>query len=420
MKDKRIISIFIVLGVIIAILGGTLAYWSWSSNNTQKTNITFTTGANFSCSADGGGNIANTNYFVPTDCTNSTYAIKRTITTNITNSGSNPVYMDMWLNINSIGSGLSNSENFKYALTTSGTNCTTGVVSQGNFNGKVANDKVNLLSEVSSAGTYYLWVWLDAAETSSSTMNQSVSLSLGGTCTDEAPNYTYTVNLYDENATGYNSVWIGQTIPSGITQYTTPGDAITALELAYSSANSGATASLPFYLRHTVGDFLGWCMIRSNDTSNCIYNAPTEADCNTAMSNEEAPDGNTYTCINITVSNAVTESYVGFVVTPAMATANPGMVAGTYYLKGGDNGVSFLDNAKTIYDAFGGVGCYLDDNSGGNPYTTTPSSYFDCGVSGLYVQAKSNGYVDAGDDAGSYCKVRGDGRSDCRVEGYSS
>ncbi|MBR7042214.1 MAG: hypothetical protein IKI04_01805, partial [Bacilli bacterium] len=99
MKDKRIISIFIVLGVIIAILGGTLAYWSWSSTNEQKTNVTFTTGANFSCSADGGGNITNTNYFVPTDCTNSTYAIKRTITTSITNTGSNPVYLDMWLNI---------------------------------------------------------------------------------------------------------------------------------------------------------------------------------------------------------------------------------------------------------------------------------------------------------------------------------
>ena len=81
MKDKRIISIFIVLGVIFTILGATLAYWSWSSTNAQKTNVTFTVGANFSCSADGGGNITNTNYFVPTDCTNSTYAIKREITT---------------------------------------------------------------------------------------------------------------------------------------------------------------------------------------------------------------------------------------------------------------------------------------------------------------------------------------------------
>ena len=415
MENRRVITIFIVLSIIFAILGGTLAYWSWISDNTQKTNVTFTVGANFSCSADGGGNITNTNYFVPTDCTNSTYAIKREITTNITNSGSNPVYMDMWLNINSIGSGLSNSNNFKYALTTSGTNCTTGVVSQGNFNGKQANDKIGLLSEVTTANTYYLWVWLDAVETSQSTMNQSVSLSLGGECTDQAPNYTYTVNLYDENATNYNSVMIGSQIPSGITQYSSPGDAITALETAYSNANSGATTSLPFFLKHVLGDFSGWCIIMNNDTTNCLIVFQSEADCNTALSNEEAPDdGNTYTCSNITASNAVTESYVGFVVTPAMATANPGMVAGTYYLKG-DNGVSFLDNAKTIYDAFGGVGCYLDGASGGNPYTTTPSSYFRCEVSGLRANAYSIGSVGADDDASSNCEVASAGISLCVV-----
>ena len=49
--------------------------------------------------------------------------------------------------------------------------------------------------------------------------------------------------------------------------------------------------------------------------------------------------------------------------TQEMATANPGMVAGTYYLKGGDDGKAFLDNAKIIYDAFGGVGCSSDNTS---------------------------------------------------------
>ncbi|MBR7041890.1 MAG: hypothetical protein IKI04_00140, partial [Bacilli bacterium] len=184
MKEKKALVIFIALGVIFTILGATFAYWNWQSTAAQKTNVTFTVGANFSCSADGGGNITNTNYFVPTDCTNSTYAIKRTITTSITGS---PVYMDMWLTINAIGSGLSNSNNFKYAMTTNNNSCTTGVVSQGNFNGKVANDKIQLLDDVSSAGTYYLYIWLDAEETSSSTMNQSVSLSLGGECTDQKP-----------------------------------------------------------------------------------------------------------------------------------------------------------------------------------------------------------------------------------------
>ena len=153
----------------------------------------------------------------------------------------------------------------------------------------------------------------------------------------------------------------------------------------------------------------------NNDTSNCLYSAPTETDCNTVLSQEAPDDGNTYTCSNITASNVVTESYVGFVVTPAMAKANPGMVAGTYYLKGGDNGASFLDNAKTIYDAFGGVGCYLDDNSGGNPYTTTPSFGFYCIVSGLGATAESDGLVRADDNTNtnSGCAVGGDGGSYC-------
>ena len=96
--------------------------------------------------------------------------------------------MDLWLDINSLGTGLSNSVNFRYAFTTSSASPTTGVVSSGNFNGKTAGDKVNLLTEnqytATATETYYLWIWLDAEETSSETMNQTFSLSLNGSCYD--------------------------------------------------------------------------------------------------------------------------------------------------------------------------------------------------------------------------------------------
>ena len=286
MKDKRIISIFIILGVIIAILGGTLAYWSWSSTNAQKTNITFTTGANFSCSADGGGNITNTNYFVPTDCTNSTYAIKRTITTSITNSGSNPVYLDMWLNINSIGSGLSQSNNFKYALTTSSSSCTTGVVSQGNFNGKVANDKIQLLDDVSSAGTYYLYVWLDAAETSPSTMNQSVSLSLGGECTDQEP-LPKLINTISQGAVIDNISSTYVTNSNGVQFNAISSD--TNGKGIYIRSGTENDAHPIYYYRGAVTDnnvlFGGFCwkIVRTTDTGGIklIYNGvPSNGECN--------------------------------------------------------------------------------------------------------------------------------------------
>ena len=156
-----------------------------------------------------------------------------------------------------------------------------------------------------------------------------------------------------------NSTQIGQTIPNDVTIYSSAQDAMNAW-----TDYIGETR--PFYLKHIL-------------------------------------NGN----------NEIEESYVEFVVTEQMAQNNPGMVAGTYALKGGDSGASFVDNAKTIYDAFGGVGCYLDGNPGGNPYTTTPTSYFNCGVSGLYASADSDGGVGANDGDSDRCYVGSGGSSHC-------
>ena len=168
-------------------------------------------------------------------------------------------------------------------------------------------------------------------------------------------------------------------------------------------------------MKHTVADGTLWCANEydngvANGNSFCAF--PSQAACNSRISEWEY-DNITYTCVENTFTDGVAESYVGFVVTSEMAANNPGMVAGTYYLRGGDNGASFVENAKTIYDAFGGVGCYLDGNSGGNPYTTTPSSGFGCIVSGLNANAYSDGRVRAADDAGFNCRVGSYGISYC-------
>ena len=358
-KEKKISIILISLAIVFTIIGSTFAYWSWTTNSAQQTAVNFTVTSGFSCSADGGGNItSNDKMLAPAACTNTTYAIQRTVTVSptITQNGLD-IYLDLWLKVNSIGEGLAASDNFKYALTTSSSSCTTGVVATGNFNGATTNTQKTLLHEKKYSTTttdpYYLWIWLDAAETDSATQNQTFDIELGGSCTDEGPNYVYTVNLYDANVTNNNSVIIGSAIPNTITQYTTPEAAMAAF------------SNRPFYLKHRIQN------------------------------------------------NVVTESYVEFVVTSTMATNNPGMTAGTYYLKGGDSGAAFLDNAKTIYDAFGGVGCYLDGNSGGNPYTTTPSSNFYCYVSGLSAYANSNGYVNAYVGEEAYCDVDYGGASRC-------
>lgn len=191
-KEKRIITILMILTVVFTIIGGTFAYWSWRTTDAEKTNITFTITSDFSCSADGGGNITSSDVnLIPTVVSSTTTAnyIKREIKVTPTiNTAGKTIYMDLWLDINKLDSGLSNSVNFKYAFTTSSTSNTTGVVAEGTFNSKVAGDKVLLLNaqdfSATATNTYYLWIWLDAKETDSSTMNQTFSLSLNGSCYD--------------------------------------------------------------------------------------------------------------------------------------------------------------------------------------------------------------------------------------------
>ena len=356
-QDKTIIFIIIAV-TIVTVIGATYAYWTWVSNNSQNTAVTFTTGAGFSCSANGGGNITSSDVqLVPTTCTDTARAIKRTVTVSPTITQNNgDIYLDMWLKVNSIGSGLSNSQNFKYALTTDGTSCTSGtVVAEGNFNGATTNTEKTLLHEKTYSSTttetYYLWIWLDAAETDSATQGQSFNISLGGSCTNQSP-YVYTANFYSSGATDYNQVVIGNVISNNIIQYSTKEAAMEALKITI-----GGATDRPYYLKHRLNS-----------------------------------------------SNVVTETYVGFVVTPAMASANSGMTAGTYYLKGGDSGSAYSDNITTIISAFGSSRC------------TDNSSFYECTVSGtsaLNANVANTGAVRVYDNQSHTCAVNGSGRSNC-------
>ena len=81
-KNKKILTILITLTVIFTAIGSSLAYLSWISSEEQKTLVTFTATAGFSCSADGGGNIATGDVnLVPTLVNENTTGnyIKRTV-----------------------------------------------------------------------------------------------------------------------------------------------------------------------------------------------------------------------------------------------------------------------------------------------------------------------------------------------------
>jgi hypothetical protein len=249
-KNKRIITVLMILTIVFTITGGTLAYWAWRTTDAQKTNITFTITSDFSCSADGGGNITSASVkLVPTVVSNTTTAnyIKREVKVTPTlNTVDKTIHMDLWLDIITLDSGLSNSVNFRYAFTTSSTSNTEGVISRGNFYGKVANDKVILLRgkdyTSTTMETYYLWIWLDAAENDSATMNQNFNMKLGGECTDAVSRELYTANIYDSSIVDNNVAYIGQKLSNNIATYNTPDEVMNALKTA-----GGGTTSYPFF-----------------------------------------------------------------------------------------------------------------------------------------------------------------------------
>ena len=109
-----------ILTIVFTIMEGTLAYWSWRTTDEEKTNITFTITSDFSCSADGGGDITSGSInLVPTVVSSTTTGnyIKREVKVTPTiNTTGKTVYIDLWLDIKTLGSGLSGTDYFRYAF----------------------------------------------------------------------------------------------------------------------------------------------------------------------------------------------------------------------------------------------------------------------------------------------------------------
>jgi len=207
-------------------------------------------------------------------------------------------------------------------------------------------------SNYTATDNYQLFLWLDESyEMPSDGSTESYSISVNVNSNVGAIGVTPTLTeTYVVSKTTMNR---GSALPNGVNGRSTPE---LAMQDWSSIGNGGATR--PFYLRHVLNN-----------------------------------------------SNEIEESYVEFVVTEDMANANPGMVAGTYSLRGGDSGASYATNVDTIKAAFG--------------YSTNPSrctdevTYFSCTVSDLYAYAGDNGNVRAGDNESYYCSVGSGGSSYC-------
>ena len=203
-KKKYLMIGVIVLAVVLLISGGTYAFIVWSANETQATNVVFSVTPDYTCGADAGGHITSSDRMLaPTDCMDPEYAIQRTITTSSTTTGDKVISMDLWLNVNHIDTNLLNSPNFKYAITKNRNSCASGVINSGVIKEDIQDNKINLLEGVEYAtlnDTYYLYIWLDEAETNINTMNQSFDLSIGGQCGDTGLEKVYLTDLSGTSA----------------------------------------------------------------------------------------------------------------------------------------------------------------------------------------------------------------------------
>lgn len=207
-KNKIIISIIAVLLIAAIVAGGTYAYWSWSSNTAQRTNVTFTVDApNMSASIDGSGS-STVASLAPTTCTNSTYAMKKAVAITYTNGTSVAAKLTANLKVSSVKAGISTPANtaaqlgkLNYALTTSSTSCTTGAVKTGNFMNILSAGSTVLTLDINvpantaeTTSTYYLYVWLDSTYThenvgstnSDPMQNLSITLQWDGSMTQVA------------------------------------------------------------------------------------------------------------------------------------------------------------------------------------------------------------------------------------------
>ena len=163
-KNKKTLILFVIFGIIIMVVGTTLAYFRWQSAEEQKTVVNFTVEGDFSCAADGGGDITSgTINLIPTEVNDNTTAnyIKRAVKVmpTITKDGKT-IYMDLWLDIKSISANLSSSSNLMYVLNTSSTDKDTGVITSGNFGGLAKNNRIKLFTDKdynsTTTETYYL------------------------------------------------------------------------------------------------------------------------------------------------------------------------------------------------------------------------------------------------------------------------
>ena len=282
-KKKKIYITLIALSIIILGVGGTFAYLTVTAT---LTNITQVKSGNLTMTVDGGGN-ENVS-FMPAKCT-SEYAIKRTINASATNTSGGKVSFSIGINIASISDDLKRNT-MRYALTTSATSCTTGLLAGGNFKDKTSGDEVWLIKNdydnITKSGnnytkTYYLYIWLDEAETQN--LSGTLSVKMKGT-TSNNPNLPITDGYNDGSAT--NTLFYK--IKSSADKITKPDFSTSNGTGIYTTTNTENSIPVYYYRgavdnNHVLFGNFCWRIVRTTETGGVklIYDGkPSNGQCN--------------------------------------------------------------------------------------------------------------------------------------------
>ena len=283
MKNKKLYITLLSLSIIFLGIGGTFALVTSAMNGI---NITQIKTGNLTLSIDGGGSIDAS--FVPAKCT-SENAIKKKIVAKATNTSGGKVSFSLGLDITSISDSFKRNT-MRYMLTTNDNSCSTGIISGGSFKDRNTNDKIWLVKndydDITKSGnnytkTYYLYIWLDEAETEY--IEGNISVKLKGTTSNE-PNLPIDAGYNDGSAT--NTLFYK--IKSSADKITKPDFSTSNGTGIYTTTNTENNIPVYYYRgavdnNHVLFANFCWRIVRTTETGGVklIYNGkPTNGQCN--------------------------------------------------------------------------------------------------------------------------------------------
>ena len=160
-KGKKILLVIVLL--IIALVGGTYAFWTWTSPENKNVVFNTSNGLKEFIVYDEGDSKFVGDFQVADSYTG---GVHTTVSISKTASASNvDFYATIYMDINEIGTNLRSTPGLKWTVT-KGDSTSTTVVSSGDFVGNSAGDTLTLYNDIevtTTTQTFTIWLWIDSS-----------------------------------------------------------------------------------------------------------------------------------------------------------------------------------------------------------------------------------------------------------------